>query len=54
MGNQLIKNYDIVKEPSHVGGHRQMWTIYAGTKQDKSKQKVSIFQLDKKKLDKKI
>ncbi len=37
MGNQLIKNYDIVKEPTQMGGHKKLWQIYNGTKQDKSK-----------------
>lgn len=55
MGNQLIKNYDIQKEPSFVGGFASLWRIFPGTKQDRSTQgpsQVSIFMLDKKNFDK--
>ena len=52
MGNQLIKNYDIEKEPKAVGGIGSLWKIYQAVKQDKTKQEVSIFMFDKKVLDK--
>lgn len=55
MGNQLIKNYDIQKDCSGVGGYNSYWKIYPGLRQDRSLQgpnQVSIFMLDKKFLDK--
>ena len=42
------------KEPNYLGGHKKLWHIYPATKQDKSKQRFSIFQLEKKKMDKKL
>ena len=48
MGAQLIKNVDIEKEVKSQGGHQNLFKIYNGTKQEKSKQKVSVFTLEKK------
>lgn len=32
MGNQLIKNYDIDKDPYSEGGLCSIWKIYRGVK----------------------
>ena len=55
MGNQLIKNYDIQKDSTGVGGFNSFWKIYPGLRQDKTSSgpnMVSVFMLDKKFLDK--
>jgi hypothetical protein len=30
MGNQLIKGYDIDKNPNTEGGHESLWSIHKG------------------------
>lgn len=51
MGNALLRDYNVEKEPHLSGGFQNMWKIYKGTHKDR-KQEVAIFVLDKKSLDK--
>jgi SCY1-like protein 2 len=51
MGNSLLRNYDVSKEPHLSGGFRNLWKIYKGSRKDR-KQDVSIFVLEKKAIDK--
>jgi SCY1-like protein 2 len=51
MGNSLLRNYDVNKEPHLTGGFNNLWKIYKGIRKDR-KQEVSIFVLEKKALEK--
>jgi hypothetical protein len=46
MGNQLIKNFDVDKDPISIGGLNGLWKIYNGYKQDKARTPVSVFMFD--------
>lgn len=51
MGNPLLKNYNMERDPFLSGGFGNLWKIYKGSRKDR-KQDVSVFVLDKKVLDK--
>ena len=51
MGNSLLKNFNIDKDPYLTGGFKNLWKIYNGSRKDR-KQDVSVFVLEKKVLDK--
>lgn len=51
MGNPLLKNYNIDKDPHLTGGFNNLWKIYKGSRKDR-KQDASVFVLEKKALDK--
>lgn len=48
MGNQLIKNTQIDKDPLGSAGTNAQWKMYNGNRLDKNKQQVTIFMFDKK------
>ena len=52
MGNDLVKNYDLEKEPTGLAGLQSLWKVFSGSKKDKGKQIVSVFITEKKFLDK--
>jgi hypothetical protein len=54
MGNKLIQGYDINKEPVANGGINSHWKIYKGSKQDKTKRDVAIFEFSKKNIPKNL
>jgi len=54
MGSSLIKGYDLESKPCCQGGYQNKWQITTATKQDKSKQQVSVFIFDKKEFKGKI
>lgn len=51
MGNPLLKNYNIEKEPFLSGGFNNLWKIYKGSRKDR-KQDVCVFVMEKKSLEK--
>ena len=51
MGNPLLKNYNIEKDPFLSGGFKNLWKIFHGSRKDR-KQDVCVFILEKKVLDK--
>jgi SCY1-like protein 2 len=51
MGNPLLKNYNVEKDPFLSGGFNNLWKIYKGSRKDR-KQDVCVFVLDKKDLEK--
>eukprot|EP01017_Pseudomicrothorax_dubius_P013364 TRINITY_DN1584_c0_g2_i1.p1 TRINITY_DN1584_c0_g2~~TRINITY_DN1584_c0_g2_i1.p1 ORF type:complete len:960 (-),score=147.21 TRINITY_DN1584_c0_g2_i1:2958-5837(-) len=52
MGNQLIKDYTIEKEPYGSAGLGNLWKIYRGVRTDASRRLVTIFILEKKQFKK--
>ena len=50
MGNQLIKNTHIDKDPIGNGGVGAQWKMYSGHRLDRDKRPVGIFMYDKKAL----
>lgn len=42
MGNQLLKGYDIVGDPTPGMGSNKMWKVFHGTRKS-TNSKVSIF-----------
>ena len=53
MGSQLLKNYEVEKDPYMHGGLHNLWKIYRGKKKDSNNMDVSVFTFDEKVLDKK-
>jgi SCY1-like protein 2 len=51
MGNSLLRNYNIDKDPHLSSGFKNLWKIYNGSRKDR-KQDVSIWVIEKKSLDK--
>jgi SCY1-like protein 2 len=51
MGNSLLRNYNIDKDPYLSSGFKNLWKIYKGSHKDR-KQDVSIWVIEKKTFDK--
>jgi SCY1-like protein 2 len=51
MGNSLLRNYNIDKDPHLSSGFKNLWKIYNGSRKDR-KQDVSVWVIEKKALDK--
>mmetsp|Transcript_7884 Transcript_7884/g.13219 ORF Transcript_7884/g.13219 Transcript_7884/m.13219 type:complete len:657 (-) Transcript_7884:705-2675(-) len=52
-GTQLIKNYEVDKEPFMQAGLHQLWSVFRAKRRGRENQEVSIFMIEKRTWDKK-
>ena len=52
-GSQLVKGYEVEKDPYMKAGLHQLWSVYRAQKRTGDHKEVSIFMLEKKQWDKK-